>query len=182
MIFLDCEASSLVGFPIEIGFARVLPDRSIVTDARLARHDEWLDEMQLWDWQAEQIHRITRANLMEFGRPVVEVARWLNGELAGRLVLIDSPKDQIWVDMLFTVAGMVRDFSFADVIDTVRAGDEVDREAFAKLIWDLGDRRPHRAAEDARLWAEAYAGSLGYGWPARELWMHGREPQEAPTP
>jgi len=182
MIVLDCEASSLTGYPIEIGFARVLPDRSIVTDAKMIRHDQWLDEIQLWDWQAELIHKISRANLMEFGRPVAEVAAWLNEALADRIVLIDSPKDEWWVDQLFEAAGMARDFAFADLLDTVRAGYEVDREAFARLIWDLGKRRAHRAAADAEQWADAYVGSLGYGWPVREMWMPGREPQAGVRP
>lgn len=175
MFFLDCEASGLTGFPIEIGFARVLQDRSIVTESKLIRHDEWLDELQLWDWQAEQIHKISRSNIMKFGRSVIEVARWLNSELAGRIVLIDSVKDQAWVDMLFAAAGQVRDFAFAEVIDTVRSGDEVDREVFERLTWDLGNRRPHRAAEDARQWAEAYMGALLPGQPVRQLSMLGRE-------
>jgi hypothetical protein len=184
MIILDVEASGLQlgSFPIEIGFARVLPDRTVATAAKLIRHDELLDEFQLWDATAEGIHRISRANLMEFGRPVTEVARWLNAELAGRVVLIDSRRDQQWVDMVFTAAGLARDFVFADVIDSVRAGAEVDREAFARAIWDIGDRRPHRAEGDARLWAEAYVAALKPGQPARQMWMPGREPAGEPAP
>lgn len=170
MIFLDCEASGLLGYPIEIGFARVLPDRSITSAARLIRHDEWLDELQLWDWQAEGLHGITRPHLVEHGQPVGAVARWLNDQLAGRLVVIDSELDRRWVDMLMVAAGVDRQFGFVDVAEAF-AGDEVDRQAYGVLVQDLYERRAHRAAADAEQWAEVYVNSLGYGWPVREIRM-----------
>lgn len=170
MIFLDCEASGLMGYPIEIGFARVLPDRSITSAARLIRHDEWLDELPLWDWQAEALHGISRADLVEHGQPVGAVARWLNDQLAGHLVAIDSEFDQRWVDMLMSAAGVDRQFGFIDVVEAF-AGDEVDRQAVSVLARDLSERRVHRAAADAEQWAEIYVNSLGYGWPVREIRM-----------
>lgn len=170
MIFLDCEASGLMGYPIEIGFARVLPNRSITSSARLIRHDKWLDELQLWDWQAQGLHGISRADLVEHGQSVGLVARWLNDQLTGHLVAIDSELDLRWVDMLMGAAGMDRQFGFVNVAEAF-AGDEVDRQAYGVLVRDLNERRVHRAAADAEQWAEIYVNSLGYGWPVREIRM-----------
>ena len=74
---LDIEASGFGrgSYPIEIGLARADGSRCafLIQPAR-----EWTH----WDPKAELLHGISRARLVREGRPPVEVARWLNDELA----------------------------------------------------------------------------------------------------
>jgi len=97
MIFLDFEASAAMGgFPIEVGFCVVEPDRTMRSAAKLIRHDEWLDDFSRWDWRAQEIHHIDRDQLIEAGEPPQEVMSWLNAELGGMVACCDSHMDGIW--------------------------------------------------------------------------------------
>ncbi len=107
MIFLDFEASApMGGYPIEIGFCIVSETREMRTAAMLIRHDEWLDELQRWDWQASQIHKIDRAAIMEYGRSPRTVMNWLNEQLDGMVALADSPMDSLWFRELVEDSGV----------------------------------------------------------------------------
>lgn len=161
MIFMDFEASALKGFPIEIGWAIVHPDRRITVESHFIHCERWMDRVELWDVDTETIHHIRRQLLIEMGEPPAEVARRTNEALAGTVVCIDSPYDRVWATQLFSEAGVGQRFAFADVA-TAFAGDEVDERAFefARQIIDIDHPRTHRAANDARHWAELYRMSL----------------------
>jgi hypothetical protein len=161
MIFLDFEASaSMGGYPIEVGWCRVNPDRSLTSAAKLIRHGEWLDEFQRWDWRAEQIHHISRANLMEWGEPPAIVMAWLNEHLADCQVCADSPMDGIWLQELAGTAGIAPAFDMVDIV-TVFAGPEIDQAArpAAEIHADRVEPKTHRAEQDARHLAARYVRS-----------------------
>jgi hypothetical protein len=144
---LDMEASGLGrdSYPIEVGY--VLPDgRSRCTLIRPAPH--WLH----WDPQAEQLHHIPRSATVQHGRPVIEVARWLNEALDGLTVYSDGwANDYSWLSALFEAAGCTPRFK----LDSLRALlDETDatrwHEVKRQVEAELRIER-HRASADARL-------------------------------
>ena len=155
MIFIDFEASAAMGgHPIEVGICHVNADRSLTSAGKLIRHDEWLDEFQRWDWQAEQIHHISRANLMEHGESPAVVMAWLNDQLRGQVACADSQYDLIWCQELAAAAGIAMEFAIMDI-----------GKAFEGT--EIAARRPpteaktHRAAADAEHLASWYVASLG---------------------
>lgn len=181
MIFLDFEASGLNGYPIEVGLAIVQSDRSIVTVGRLIRHDEWLDQVDMWDHTAEALHRIRRADLLEHGRPPTEVCAWLDELLGDQVACIDSPYDRMWLSDLFSAAfgrgavapvladigaafgGGTRPYLRGKEIDEVRIEKALRAKATAKI--------EHRAEADASAWAEVYVASLRDNAPVHRLFM-----------
>lgn len=160
MIFLDFEASAgMGGYPIEVGWCRVNRDRSLTSAAKLIRHDEWLDEFQRWDWQAEQIHHISRSNIIEWGEPPAVVMAWLNECLDGEAVYADSPMDGIWLRELAAAAGIQPIFQLADFTTLGQAANQ--------LAWEEGqahanrvEPKSHRAERDARHLAAWYVGGV----------------------
>lgn len=159
MIFLDFEASGMAGFPIEVGFCLVGPDRSMRAEARLIRHDPWLDQVERWEWRAEEIHKIDRASLMEFGQPPAAVMAWLNNQLAGMVAVADSTKDKEWLDQLAEVAGISPTFGLIDDVTKALRGPEMANGKPLENLWQEAERicpKTHRADQDARHLATWY--------------------------
>ncbi|HEY1722244.1 MAG TPA: hypothetical protein VGG27_13450 [Magnetospirillaceae bacterium] len=161
MIFMDFEASGLRGFPIEIGWAIVYPDRHIAVESHFIHCERWMDQIERWDLKAESIHGIPRRIVIDFGKDPLTVARRANEVLAGQTVMIDSPYDATWCVELFEEAGIAGAFTFMDV-SAAFAGPEIDERAyeFALKFIDKVKPKTHRAADDAEHWATLYRMSL----------------------
>src|SRR5262249_19417571 len=82
---IDIEASGFGAgsYPIEVGLVTAEGER-FCTLVRPASH--W----NHWDPKAASLHGISRQSLIEFGRPVAEVARALNEKLSGRTAYSDA--------------------------------------------------------------------------------------------
>ena len=106
-VFYDCEASSLDGFVIEIGWALAPPGGGkIVSAGYLVRPaPDWEIEAS-WDPNAEALHGVSLDHLLKHGRPAWEVARTMNRALAGRELFSDSPNDELWTRQIFDEAGV----------------------------------------------------------------------------
>jgi hypothetical protein len=150
---LDIEASGFGrnSYPIEIGY--VLPDgRARCTLIRPAAH--WTH----WDAEAEALHGLSRSKLVKHGRPVAEVARALNEDLAGRTVYCDGwAHDYAWLGALFEEAGLRPQFKLETVgrlLDERRLSHLGEARASASA--ELGLSR-HRASNDARVLQRALA-------------------------
>lgn len=143
---LDIEASGFGAgsYPIEVGY--VLPDgRSHCTLIR--PREGWTH----WDPQAEALHGISRDTLLRHGRPVDEVARALNADLAGLTVYCDGwAHDFAWLAALFDDAELVPRFRLESVRSLL---PEVHLARLPALqqqaLRQLGVDR-HRASSDAR--------------------------------
>lgn len=161
MIFMDFEASGLQGFPIEIGWAIVHPDRRITVESHLIHCEGWMDEIERWDPKAEAVHGIARRTLIDSGKDPLTVARRTNEALAGQTVMVDSPYDAMWCVELFTEAGIGGAFIFTDV-SAAFAGPEIDQHAYEFALQLINKVKPktHRAGEDAEHWATLYRMSL----------------------
>lgn len=142
---LDVEASGFGrnSYPIEIGY--VLPDGK--TFCTLIRPEPgWTH----WDTSAEHLHHISRELVETRGRPVAEVARMLNAQLAGQTVYSDGwANDYSWVGALYDAADLLPGFKLENLHALMR-GDEADRwhEVKQKVREELGGQR-HRASTDA---------------------------------
>lgn len=147
-ILLDIEASGFGrgSYPIEVGLARA--DGS--TCAFLIQP---LEEWTHWDPKAELLHGISRGRLHREGHPVIEVARWLNDELAiAGIAYSDSwGYDNTWLSLLFHHAGMLPRFRL-EALRRLLDESQLERWGAMKetIIRERGIQR-HRAGEDARL-------------------------------
>lgn len=143
---LDIEASGFGrhSYPIEVGY--VLPDgRARCTLIRPPAH--WTH----WDPGAEQVHHISREILLQHGRPADEVARMLNGDLAGNTVYCDGwAHDYPWLAALFDEAGMAPGFKLESVRALLHEADLAQLpDLQQQALRELGVER-HRASADAR--------------------------------
>jgi hypothetical protein len=160
-VFYDIEASSLEGFPIEIGWARAdLASGTIVSEAHLIRPPPDWDLRATWDESAACRHRIGLDELWRLGRPAVEIARRMNESLAGSELFADSPFDEPWLRQLFDAAGIEAEFTVRgtdpSVLIAALAGDRAAYlEAKRKALRIAPPN--HRAEADARHWAVLWA-------------------------
>ena len=146
-VVLDVEASGFgrASYPIEVGF--VLADGSghctLVCPQAAWTH---------WDESAQAAHGIRRDDAVMHGRPVAEVAHWLNERLGGQTVYCDGwAHDYPWLHALFEAAEVRPRFRLAHVLDLL---DERQTARFdatrAQVEAELGLPR-HRASHDARI-------------------------------
>ena len=144
---MDIEASGFGrdSYPVEIGF--VLSDgQTYCTLIRPA--PEWTH----WDPEAEKLHRIPLATVVQYGRDVVEVATQLNERLRGLTLYCDGwAHDYAWLGVLFEAAGLSPSFK----LDNLRALLTEQEAAFWSVVKTqitTEMRLPrHRASSDAKI-------------------------------
>ena len=158
-VFIDFEASGLGpdSFPIEVGWA--FAGAEIRSEGHLLRPMQaWLEATHAWDPASETVHGIALATLVMTGEHPVDVANRLNSALRGRMVITDSPGNDLkWAWRLFDGVGLAPAFRIldipADAFSAIRArelglsGGEMlalEREAIRLAP------RTHRAEQDAR--------------------------------
>ncbi len=144
---IDVEASGFGkgSYPIEVGF--VLPDGR--SECMLIRPTpQWLH----WDESAERLHHISRALLVECGRPVRDVAERLNTQLEGRIVYTDGwAHDYTWLSILYEAAECSPSYRI-DNLQRLLTQDELAGWDVMKAEVDAGAAlERHRASADARL-------------------------------
>ena len=142
---IDIEASGFGhdSYPIEIGIAHSSGHRFctlIQPDSR------WT----YWDISAEQIHQISRRQLMNMGRPIDEVAQMLNDHYQGQTLYSDGwVVDKPWIATLFQAASTQMKFSVSPLEMIL---DEAQMECWhdvkQQVMIEKGLIR-HRASNDA---------------------------------
>ena len=160
-VFYDCEASSLEGLPIEIGWAFL--DRQsgqVQSESHLIKPPSNWDLLNLWDPEAEALHGISIEQLMAHGRPPSEIAHRMNAILTDAELFSDDSKDEVWLRQMFEEAGTVPSFTIcrtnaqAMIAQAARefGWDPASYQA-AKQNADRVAPHIHRAEPDARHWA-----------------------------
>ncbi len=136
---LDVEASakSWFGYPVEIAFASTWEDGQITTEFSFIRHDVWLDHLP-WTQEAENLHKLSKEFLVRAGRPVLEVAHWLNQRLDGMEGLVGDELDMEWIKRLYKEAGIEPSFTLRLI-----------KDAFPEFCLLPEEVKDHRAAPDA---------------------------------
>lgn len=107
-------------FPVEIGWSLYGEVHSVV----IRPHETWNESM--WDRTAQSIHGHTLPFLRRTGLAADRAARKLNERLRGSEVFSDNTdRDVEWTDMLFSAAGMAREFeirSIGPLLASLRVG------------------------------------------------------------
>ncbi|MCK5398372.1 MAG: hypothetical protein KAJ33_08995, partial [Thermoplasmata archaeon] len=101
-VILDIEASGFgkESYPIEIGF--VLSDQT--AHCHIIRP---VAHWTFWDESAESLHGVSREILLQSGKPVEDIAQWLDDLLVGKTVYSDAwGHDVTWLGKLFDEAGV----------------------------------------------------------------------------
>jgi hypothetical protein len=149
---VDVEASGFGrgSYPIEVGIA--LEDGSV--HAMLIKPADGWDH---WDESAEKIHGISREHLIKNGKPVRDVAIFLNDLCGGQVLYSDAWSfDSSWIGRLFDEAEIVQRFKL-DTITRLLKEDELENWSEVKdaTIKELG-LDVHRAANDVTILRETF--------------------------
>jgi hypothetical protein len=160
-VFYDVEASSLDGFPIEIGWARADPaSATILSEGHLIRPPTAWDVRGTWDSFVASRHGIVLDELWRAGRPVLEIARRMNETLRSSELFADSPFDEPRLQQFFDAAGIDAEFSLLRTHPAVLIADFTgDGAAYTKAKRRALRIAPpkHRAEAAARHWAVLWA-------------------------
>ncbi len=109
-IFIDLEASGLHpdSYPIEVAWNN---RKGEIESHLIIPADDWVH----WDFNAQQMHGISRSMLFDEGKPISWIAARMS-ELFGREKVYSdaSSFDAAWVDMLYEEADRERKFIVAD--------------------------------------------------------------------
>jgi len=160
-VFFDCEASSLDGYIIEIGWAFLSVEGGIVSAAHLVRPARGWKIRDAWSAKSEKLHGVSLAYLREHGERPEDVARIMNGELAGRELFSDSSYDEAWLGQLFEAAGIEPTFTIRrtlapTLLTQAAALQGFDAARLREAQAKLESTRLHRAEADALIWAQLW--------------------------
>ncbi|MQT93090.1 MULTISPECIES: hypothetical protein [Pseudomonas] len=136
--FIDFEASGIApdSYPIEV--AVVFPGgeyQALIQPASYWEH---------WSYDAQDMHQITREQLVNEGTPAIQVAQRMNDLFDGKTLCSDNPADCFWLDVLYEAAGIDPTFE----VKPIEAF--VGREAASEIFKRLPLRRGHRALQDVQ--------------------------------
>ena len=155
-IIIDVEASGFGrgSYPIEVGF--VMPDGG--TQCTLIKPEScWTH----WDSSSETLHGISREILAKHGKPIQEVAQWLNSHLRGLTVYSDAwGNDLSWLGALFEYAEVPQLFHL-DALNKLLSEDQMNAwsDIRKQVMSELGIKR-HRASNDAKVIQSTYLATL----------------------
>ncbi len=155
-IVIDVEASGFGrgSYPIEVGF--VMPDGA--TECTLIKPEPTWDH---WNENSEALHGITREVLYKHGKPIDEVAHWLNQHLRGLTVYSDAwGNDLSWLGMLFEYAEVPQRFQL-DALAKLLSEQQMKAwsDTRKQVVSELNVRR-HRASNDAKIIQMTYLATL----------------------
>lgn len=136
--FVDFEASGIApdSYPIEV--AVVFPGgeyKALIKPASYWDH---------WSYDAQDMHGLTREQLILEGTPPLEVAQAMNQLFDGKILCSDNPADCYWLDVLYEAAGIEPTFTVQPIESFV--GRDVAGEIYSRLPVSKG----HRALPDAQ--------------------------------
>ena len=148
LFFLDFEASSRGGWPIEIGLSWIRDEQVETWSSLIRPQPAWSDSA--WTPQAELVHGIPRAAL-DAARPVAEVADAFWMLVGNAIVVSDAPlHDGAWLAQLLDAPPEVHNYH-----------DLAFRRFSAAALDYLYERLerskpPHRAGPDSARLAKAW--------------------------
>lgn len=97
-IFIDFEASSIQGFPIQVAYGTCEKNLKCLLIKPL---DIWNNDTFMWDYNAEDMHGFSKEYLNQHGIDAALVARQISGELKNKTIYADNGIDLNWLFMLF---------------------------------------------------------------------------------
>ncbi len=152
IIIIDIEASGLhaESYPIEVGVVLANSERH----SMLIRPEEgWTH----WDSSAEALHGIAQETLLEYGKPVAEIAEHLNTLLDGQQAYSDAwVVDKPWLVKLFAAARIPMNFKLSAIEGVMREEQILQWDDVKKQVTADLDVRRHRASHDAWIIQQTY--------------------------
>jgi hypothetical protein len=142
--FIDLEASGIApdSYPVEVGVVGpVWRYSSLIKPVHYWTY---------WDYDAQDMHGISRELLLSVGADPDDVAQKLNEKLDGELILADSPLDRFWLEVLYEASSFEPSFEISNLYSYLSAGDA---GLFRK---HLQVAKAHRALPDALANQSAY--------------------------
>ncbi len=135
--FLDFEASGIApdSYPIEV--AVVYPGGEYQV---LIQPAPYWDH---WSYDAQDMHGLTREQLIREGQTPLAVAQAMNALFDGKTLCSDNPADCYWLDVLYEAAGIEATFEVKPIESFV------GRYAASEILRRLPVRKGHRALQDA---------------------------------
>ena len=136
--FIDFEASGIApdSYPIEV--AVVYPGgeyQALIQPVHYWDH---------WNYDAQDMHQITREQLIAEGTPPLAVAQAMNDLFDGKILCSDNPADCYWLDVLYEAAGIEATFEVKP-LETF-----IGREPATKALALRPAFLDHRALGDVR--------------------------------
>lgn len=157
-VFLDFEAASATGWPIEVGWAEIV-DGEVVAEGHLIRPEPDWDEAE-WDEVAAEVHGIPLERLHQEGQPASLVADRVAAALGNLLLVSDAAEaDAAWLARLMEAHGEERDWPVVDLLALERRMEPFAQTRLRAHLAGSGPA-PHRAAEDAARLARAWLAAL----------------------
>jgi hypothetical protein len=144
---IDVEASGLGrgSYPVEVGY--VLDDGD--SQCMLVRPEPGWNH---WNAAAEALHRIKRADLLEYGLPSAVVAGELNHRLCGRTLYTDAwGYDYSWLAILYDAARRAPTFRLESLHSLLTDSEIARWPALKEQVATVLGLPRHRACADARL-------------------------------
>jgi len=155
-LIIDIEASGLGtgSYPIEVGVA-------LVDGKKFCQLIEPIDSWLHWDDDAEQVHRISKQNLRDKGKPVTIVTEALNSLLKDKVLYTDGwVVDKPWLTMLFHAAKQPMLFRVSPIeIILSEAQMAIWHDTKDEVLAETNLVR-HRASNDAWVVQETYRRTL----------------------
>lgn len=136
--FIDFEASGIApdSYPIEVAVVYQGGEyQSLIQPARYWDH---------WSHDAQDMHQLTRDQLISEGQTPLAVAQAMNDLFDGKSLCSDNPADCYWLDVLYEAAGIDATFEVKPLESFV------GREMASEILRGLPVRKGHRALSDAR--------------------------------
>lgn len=150
MIDLEASGFGKGSYPIEVAYA--LADKSIVSYL-IRPQPDW----QHWCMEAQEIHGISKEQLMAEGQHVVEVATTLNQKLEGLTLYSDAwGFDSPWLARLFDAAKVPQRFQIESLNRLLTDEQLEDFHCIKKSLWQELNISRHQAANDVRVLQESY--------------------------
>ena len=136
--FIDFEASGIApdSYPIEV--AVVFPGgeyQALIQPASYWDH---------WSYDAQDMHGLSREQLILEGTPPLAVAKEMNQLFDGKILCSDNPADCYWLDVLYEAAGIEATFEVKPIESFV------GRQVASEISDRLPIRKGHRALQDAQ--------------------------------
>lgn len=135
--FIDFESSGLSpdSYPIEIAVA-YSPD----TYVKLIKPAYY---WEYWDQNAQELHKITQAELLANGSDIEELTDELNDLFSKKILWADSNYDKMWMDNLYEAANKEMTFKVGNIYSCIPHLYQ------PLLLQEIGSTIEHRALPDA---------------------------------
>lgn len=135
--YVDLEASGIApgSYPVEIAVVHPAGEyQSLIKPVRYWQH---------WSYDAQDMHQVSRDQLLAEGKTAVTVAQELNEIFSGQCLVSDAREDSYWVEALYDAAELNPTFTVATIEQMVGP------EHAAAIYYQMPIKRGHRALADA---------------------------------